>query len=493
MGNESRSDVKNKRRRRKRRVFPAVLGVIFVAVATVAGVTTAFHFLAGGLKDGSNLLPAAIFDDAETGEGAERLNFLLIGTDGSNMRTDTILMVSLDFVDKKINLVSIPRDTRVLVNGRYHKINACAVIGGDELLINTVRDITGAPIHYYVRVSFTGFRNIIDILGGVDYYVPMDMHYSDPYQNLYIDLKEGQQHLDGDKAEQLVRFRRYPEADIQRTRVQKDFLKELLKQKLTPENFLRAPALYSDIAENVTTNFTVGDLMKHLDIIKLFQNAGDDTITAYEMPGSARMINGASYWIHDVDATLKLFKDNFGGSGTSQAKTTYSAAEQNALSSSERVTAEEAADSISESDATDEGLPADDLDMLLEGEDGPGEDSEDGDASDSADTDADDENGSSDTHSGDTHSGDTHSGDTHSGDTHSGDTHSGDTHSGDTHSGDSGDGSSGDSSSGSGGSDGGDDSHGGSDDGTTPPPADGGGSDSSGEERDISTPPEWLR
>ena len=481
MNNAGPSDIRRKKSRRKRRRFPAVLAIIFVAAAAFLGVATAFHTFADGLRDGSSLLPPDAFDSASGVEAADRLNFLLIGTDGSNSRTDTIMLASLDFVDRKINLISIPRDTRVLVNGRYHKINACAVIGGDELLINTVRDITGAPIHYYVKVSFAGFRNIIDILGGVDYYVPMDMHYSDPYQNLYIDLKEGQQHLDGDKAEQLVRFRRYPEADIQRTRVQKDFFKELLKQKLTAEYFFRAPTLYSDISKHLTTNFTAGDLMGHLDIIKLFQNASDDTITAYEMPGSARMISGASYWIHDVDKTLELFKEHFGGSGTSSVKSTYSAAEQSAISSSPKPTQESAMDVLSESDSTDEGLPADDLEMFMDGEDGDipsdtqsddasGEDGETGDTH-SGDMHSGDAQ-SGDTHSGDTQSGDTQSGDTHSGDTHSGDTQSGDTHSGDTHSGDT---QSGDTHSG--------DTHSG--DAPPAPPEE--------DKPDISTPPEWLR
>ena len=490
MNSSGSSDIKRRKKRRKKRRFPAFVGVILAAIAVFVGVSAAFHTFADGLKDGSSLLPPGAFDSTAGGVTADRLNFLLIGTDGSNSRTDTIMLASLDFVDRKINLISIPRDTRVLVNGKYHKINACAVIGGDELLINTVRDITGAPIHYYVKASFTGFRNIIDLLGGVDYYVPMDMHYSDPYQNLYIDLKEGQQHLDGDKAEQLVRFRRYPEADIQRTRVQKDFLKELLKQKLTAEYFFRAPSLYSDISKNITTNFTAGDMMKHLDIIKLFQDATDETITAYEMPGSARMIGGASYWIHDVEQTLELSKEYFGGSGTSKVKSTYAAAEQSAISSAPKATAADNAAVLSESDSTDEeGLPADDIEMFLDGElDENGEpiagtgDITGEEGAESGDAAADAQSG--DTNTGDAHTGDTNTGNAHTGDTHTGDTNTGDAHTGDTHTGDT---NTGDTQSG---------SEGGSTSQTEPappaadtppaPPAD-------EPAHDISTPPEWLR
>lgn len=338
-----------------KRIVALILSIILVSAAVMFGVIYAFDMLASGLN-ASNTVPPAALDNPETSDDTnktERLNFLLLGTDGSNSRTDTIIFASFDFVNEKISLISIPRDTRVLINGKYHKINSCAVYGGEELLFDTLRDITGAPIHYYAKVSFSGFRNIIDILGGVDFDVPVNMYYSDPYQNLYINLKKGEQHLDGAKAEQLVRFRKYAEADIQRTRVQKDFIKALIQQKLTPEYILKAPSLYSEISKYITTNFTASDLVKNLEIIKLFQNAGDEAITTYEMPGQAKTINSASYWIHDVDKTLELFKDCFGGSGTSAAYDKYAAAESKALSSSSSSATSSAADDNTNTEKTD--------------------------------------------------------------------------------------------------------------------------------------------
>ena len=317
-----------------KRIVAFIVSLILVTATVMFGVIYAFDLLGSGLNASDTISPDAL-DSPTTLEGTnktERLNFLLLGTDGSNSRTDTIIFASFDLVNEKINLISIPRDTRILINGKYHKINSCAVYGGEELLFDTLRDITGAPIHYYAKVSFSGFRNIIDILGGVDFNVPVDMYYSDPYQNLYINLKKGEQHLDGEKAEQLVRFRRYAEADIQRTRVQKDFIKALIQQKLTPEYILKAPTLYADIAKYVTTNFTASDLMNNMEIIKFFQNIDEDSITTYEMPGLAKTINGASYWIHDVDKTLELFEEYFGGSGESEAYSKYAAAESKAHS-----------------------------------------------------------------------------------------------------------------------------------------------------------------
>jgi len=379
--------------RKKKRVWPKriaalLLTVILVFAAATFGIMYAFDIFGTGLNDSGTVSPDTL-DTPEKNDDTnktERLNFLLIGTDGSNSRTDTLILASFDFVEKKISLVSIPRDTRILIGDKYHKINACSVFGGDKLLFETLRDITGAPIHYYAKVSFSGFRNIVDILGGVDFDVPVNMNYSDPYQNLHINLKKGPQHLNGAEAEQLVRFRKYSEADIQRTRVQKDFIKALIDQKLTPEYILKAPSLYSEIMEHVTTNFTANDLMKNLEIIKLFQNVGVDAITTYELPGTAKMINSTSYWIHDVDDTLELFEEHFGGSGESGMYDKYIAAEKSALAHVEPEKPQKP--SITDSDTTDEGVIADDIkDADTSDKDGDKSDKDDDKSSDGKDND----------------------------------------------------------------------------------------------------------
>lgn len=253
----------------------------------------------------------------------DKVNFLLLGTDASGQRTDTMLFISFDKKNEIINMVSIPRDTRILIGERFYKINSCIPYGKEELLFKTIRDITGAPINYYAKVNFEGFKNIVDILGGVDFYVPENMKYSDPGQKLYIDLKKGQQHLDGTKAVQLVRYRGYAEADLQRIKVQQDFIKELIEQKMTAENILKAPSIYNEAVKHIKTNFTIGDLLGNMNIIKVFGEQKEGSILNFTMPGIAMMINGASYYIHDPIKTLELFKENFGGSGTSNMSSTY--------------------------------------------------------------------------------------------------------------------------------------------------------------------------
>lgn len=248
--------------------------------------------------------------------GGEGFNMLLLGTDGSNKRTDTIMLVSVH-KNGEIALSSIPRDTRVKIGKKHQKINAALPIGGREMLIEAVREVTGAPIHYYAQVNFEGFKNIVDILGGVEFEVPQDMFYEDPAQDLYIDLKAGLQLLDGDKAEQLCRFRKYPEADIARTRVQQAFVKAMIEQKMTFGNLLKAPAVLSEIADHCETNFSQGDLMRYLGAIL---SAKSENIVSYPMPGGGKTIGGVSYFVQDSEEAYALYSEHFFGTGAPAEK-----------------------------------------------------------------------------------------------------------------------------------------------------------------------------
>lgn len=241
-----------------------------------------------------------------------KFNVLLLGTDGSDLRTDTMMLVCVDKDNKLVNITSIPRDTRIKIKGKYHKLNACVPYGGLDLLFEKIEELTGAPIHYYAKVDFEGFREVIDILGGVEIDVAKDMKYKDPAQNLNINIKAGLQVMDGKTAEGYVRYRRYVEGDVERTRVQQQFIKELIRQKLKPEYLLKAPEIYESLVDHVETNFTAMDLLINLPALALF--SGDNVYT-YEMPGEGKMVGNVSYFIHDPDATYEMFQEHFLGTG----------------------------------------------------------------------------------------------------------------------------------------------------------------------------------
>ncbi|MBQ4110916.1 MAG: LCP family protein [Clostridia bacterium] len=259
-----------------------------------------------------------VFVDEDAGvskiEGG-RVNVLLLATDKGGFLTDTIMVASFDKERNVVNLLSIPRDTRVKVNNRNYKINSLYGMGKEgkrqELVIEKITEITGLPINYYAVVDPDGFGDIIDILGGVEIDVPQRMYYVDPTQDLYIDLYPGLQVLDGDKAEQFCRFRSgYANADLGRIEAQQMFISELVKQKLKPKYLLKARPLFKEIQENLKTNIGLGDMTTFLPLIKLLD---PECLDSYQLPGYPNMIGGASYFICDDEETAELIDTVFLG------------------------------------------------------------------------------------------------------------------------------------------------------------------------------------
>ncbi|MCX7777628.1 MAG: LCP family protein, partial [Armatimonadetes bacterium] len=186
--------------------------------------------------------------------GRDRVNILLIGRDvdrdryrrilPTHGRADTIIVVSLCRSERKAYILSIPRDTAVLINGHgLQKINAAHSFGGPELLVEVLRDQLCIGIDYYARTSFEGFKKIVDAVGGVWLYVEKDMNYDDNWGNLHIHLKKGWQWLDGEKAHQYVRFRHDAEGDIGRTKRQRKFLEALAVRLTSPSVLPRLPSI----------------------------------------------------------------------------------------------------------------------------------------------------------------------------------------------------------------------------------------------------------
>lgn len=231
------------------------------------------------------------------------VNILLLGVDGGGTRSDTIMLASLNGKTGEVNVLSIPRDTKV----GNQKINS-VLYKGEDAMVNKIKQLTGLPIHYFASVDFDGFKAVIDILGGVDFDVPQRMKYSDPYQNLYIDLQPGMQHLDGQKAHDLVRFRSYPTGDLGRIETQQAFIKALVEQKLTPKYLLKAADLLDAMTEYIKTNYTAKDLMQHLSVLK---KISPETVTMHQLPGSAQYIGGVSYYVCNQAATTELVETVF--------------------------------------------------------------------------------------------------------------------------------------------------------------------------------------
>ncbi|MGL6341480.1 MAG: LCP family protein, partial [Waterburya sp.] len=177
--------------------------------------------------------------------------------------SDSMLLLRFDPQQEKLFVLSIPRDTRIFLKGHgISKINHANQYGGPAFAAAAASDLLGGVnIDRYVRVNVQGVEKLIDALGGVTVNVPKDMKYNDFSQHLYIDLKKGVQHLDGDKAMQFLRFRYDDYGDISRVQRQQMLMRSAVEQTLKPATVVKIPKILSVIQSHLDTNLTVRELM----------------------------------------------------------------------------------------------------------------------------------------------------------------------------------------------------------------------------------------
>ncbi len=301
----------------------AILTCVLVVVSTMLGVFAAKQLSSVPL---GNTITMESLDKEDSSVGM--INFLVLGVDEDQSRSDTIMLFCYDGYSNRVNILSFPRDTMVKTGGFRQKLNAAMGVGlirsqsgkdqePEEELIRQIKTMTGLPIHYFLTVNFKGFKEIIDALGGVDFNVPYNMNYDDPVQNLHIHLEAGPQHLDGQAAHDFVRFRHnnngsapgeYVMGDEGRIYWQQKFMKELIRQKATPQLFTKITDVFEVIADNVRTNYTLQDLIKHIDIL---QKIDVSQIGSYKLPGEAQYVGGVSWYLQNEEETGTLIRDVF--------------------------------------------------------------------------------------------------------------------------------------------------------------------------------------
>lgn len=225
---------------------------------------------------------------------------LLAGTDVQyhGQRTDTILL-GFVFPDyQRIELISLPRDTRVNVSGHgYRKLNSAYSIGGIELLRKTIEENFNINIDHYAVINLDGFINIIDILGGVVIDIERDMHYDDVRGNLHIHLKKGRQLLNGEKAMQYVRYRDKILADLGRIKRQQKFLKAITDKLKNIDVLWKLPAILREVRNNIKTDLSYEDIMT---LVKRFNYFRNSKLKMWTLPGKPNYINKISFFIPDM-------------------------------------------------------------------------------------------------------------------------------------------------------------------------------------------------
>lgn len=342
MTKKNKNKREKKEKKKKSKILKKILILLVVIlILLIAGITYKTQKNGGGLQ---GLLSTLVGHDEETLKNLEQIQILLMGvsTDNGGKLTDTIIVATYDPKNQKASLLSIPRDTFVGKNPQTgtgsDKINALYQKSPEKTLAK-VNEITGLDIKYYMVIDNQALIKLVDVIGGVDFYVPIDMVYDDPTQDLHINLKEGQQKLNGDKAEQLLRYRHgnldkktgkylgtYPEEyggnDYGRMRTQREFMIETAKQTLQAKNILKVKEIVDIAYEYVETNLSVSVIK---DYIPYAINIDINNIQSAVLPGgsfgpSTTPSYPLWFFVADKKETAKLIEELYGSSEDTDSK-----------------------------------------------------------------------------------------------------------------------------------------------------------------------------
>lgn len=374
---ENKREKRDKKEKKKSKVLKRILiALVVVLIILVGGITYKTQKNGGGIQ---GLLSALVGHDEETLKNLEPIQVLLMGvsTDNGGKLTDTIIVGTYDPKTQKASLLSIPRDTFVGKNAQtgtgMDKINALYQKGPEKTL-EKVNEITGLNIKYYMVIDNQALIKLVDVIGSVDFYVPIDMVYDDPTQDLHINLKEGQQKLNGDKAEQLLRYRHgnldkktgkylgtYPEEyggnDYGRMRTQREFMIETVKQTVKAKNILKIKEIVDIAYEYVETNLSVSVIK---DYVPYAVNIDVNSIQSAVLPGGSYGPPTYSLWffIPDKKETAELMNELYGSGDedtsdipSSNTNNTNTAKTNNTTTSSNNTSTNTTTNSISKSEA----------------------------------------------------------------------------------------------------------------------------------------------
>lgn len=323
----SKQDVnikEGKKKNKKKRHIGLKIFIFILVILAIAGGLFAkkVHDLEG------NWIAALFGHNKETLKNLDKLYVLAMGE--STGMSDTIIICSYDPKTQEASMLSIPRDTFIGDSKSKaktsDKINSVYNNGkSPEKTMEEVNELTGLNIQNYVLIDTEALVELVDVIGGVDFNVPIDMKYDDAGQDLHVDLKAGYQKLNGDQVEQLVRFRHnkngstysyeYGIEDFGRMRTQREVIIAIVKQTIQLKNIKEIGNIV-DIAEKyVQTNMNFKSLK---DYIPYAVNMNTENIKAAQLPGEAQYINGISFFLADEEKTKETVDELFNGKVTTE-------------------------------------------------------------------------------------------------------------------------------------------------------------------------------
>ncbi len=324
---EKRRRKQEKKERRKKSVAWKIFKIL-VILLILAGISYGCYFAYRVSKNGGGLqgfMATAMGHDENTLKDLEPIHFMLVGISGEEeyKLADTIMVCSYNPKTQKASILSIPRDTYVGKDknkaSASYKINAVYRNGENiEGMVEHIENLTELEIDNYLVIDTKALVQLVDALGGVTFDVPIDMDYDDPTQDLYIHLKAGVQKLDGKQAEGLVRFRHsndfstypseYGDNDIGRMRTQREFITQVMKQTVRPENLFKLIQIAEIGFKNITTNMTF-DTVK--DYLPYAVNFNPEDLKTATLPGEAELANKVWIYTPNVKQIKALVRELF--------------------------------------------------------------------------------------------------------------------------------------------------------------------------------------
>lgn len=301
--------------------FKVFMTIFILAIIITSGVFTGVKIFenGGGLK---GVVATVLGENTSELSNLKTINVLLLGIseDLNSKLTDTIMVCSYNPKTQRASILSIPRDTYVGKNKNSvkanDKLNTVYSKSGIDTCMEKVEQITGIELDYYAVVNTKALIKIVDIIGGINFDVPIKMDYDDPTQNLHIHLNKGMQKINGEKAEQLLRFRHnnngstysqeYGDNDYGRMKTQREFIKETMKQTLQLKNITKAKKIISAVFENVNTNVEEGLIKQYLPYAIEFNT---DSILMEQLPGESTKYNDVWVYEYNKKETTSLVKE----------------------------------------------------------------------------------------------------------------------------------------------------------------------------------------
>ncbi len=281
--------------KKRHRALKAILAV--VALLLCAGVACGLWYAATldgvlGMDSSQESSVNAVLSDAKSGEP---FYVLVLGSDsregsgtsdsadeqGTNQRSDVMMLIRVDQSNRQLTIVSIPRDTPwTAPDGTVCKINEAYNLGGAAMSIQAVSELTGVSISHYAEVSFSDFENVVDALGGITVDVPTALSYEDALTGQEVTLQPGEQTLNGQQAQIFARARHeYGENQdaARQSNVRSVF--EALMEKTLDRPLYELPGTILDVAQCVTTD------MKTTDLASLAMSFSSGDVTTYSCSG----------------------------------------------------------------------------------------------------------------------------------------------------------------------------------------------------------------